>query len=180
MNDQEMRYYVAYNGSLWQDTPNVTNYSAIWTYYDFLNIRSDNRDAQEGGAHFSWPRLIPMPKGYLVPNYYIGKLWSARTGAVNRTQGGWIHILGLGYDFPLYGIGAEQQLVHLSAELVYNDGLGLGNEDHDFSHFVLGVSSLVKAQDLAVIPAVYYQISIEDSLNTEDEIWFAITLKHKF
>jgi hypothetical protein len=180
VNNQEMRYFAAYSGSLWKDTAHVTNYSAIWTYYDFHKVSSDVKDAYEGGVNLSWPRLIPMSEGYLVPRYYIGNLWPAKSGAVNRTEGGWIHILGFGYVFPVYGAGAERQLVHLSSELVYNDGQGPGNVNHDFSHAVLGVSSVIKSVYLTMIPSVNYQISLEDTVNDEDELWFTITFKYKF
>lgn len=182
VRDQEMRYIVAYSGSLWRDAAHTTDYSIVWTYYDFTNAPSSYRDAQEGGLQLTWPRLIPTQQGHIVPSYYIGKLRPAETNAANRNQGGWIHILGLGYDFPLYGLGAEQQLVHLSSELIYNDGMAAAarNVDHNFSHVVLGVSSIVQSENLTVTPALYYQISMENTVNDEDEIWCAITFAYKF
>lgn len=180
VNSEEMRYVAAYSGSFWQDTPYATKYSANWIYYDFPNTFSQHKDAQELGARFSWPKLLTVSEGALVPNYYVGNLWPATSNAVNGDEGGWIHILGLAYDFTVYGIAVEQQLVRLSSEIVYNDGMGEGNVDQDWSHAVFSLSTRVEADKLVIRPAIHYQISMEETVNDEDELWYGLTISYGF
>ena len=81
-----------------------------------------------------------------------------------------------------------QQDVHLSADIAYNDGTGahcnaLANTgvDHDWSHAVLGISTEFEiSADLAFTPAIYYQISMDDSVNTSDEYWVSLSFTHQF
>ncbi|UCF44175.1 MAG: hypothetical protein JSV99_04465, partial [Planctomycetota bacterium] len=72
-----------------------------------------------------------------------------------------------------------EQALHLSADFVYNDGV-LG-ADHELSHAVLGISTEFDlGNDVAFVPGVYYQASMEDSVNTEDEAWVALSVRYKF
>jgi hypothetical protein len=111
----EMRYVVGYTDWLWEDTLHVTQYTVNWTYYDFIDMPSTERDAQEVGVQFSWPHAYMVGDSRLVPNYYVGQLWPAKSEAVNKDSGGWIHILGLDYEFWVFGAGAERQMACLSA-----------------------------------------------------------------
>jgi len=180
VNDEEIDYVVAYSGSFWDDTLYATDYSVNWIHYDFPNTFSRHKDVQEGGVGFSWPGSFVLGEYPLVPSYYVGKLWPARSNAVNRREGGWIHILGLGYDFPVFGVMVEQQQVHLSSEIVYNDGMGQGNVDQDWSHVVLGIATSMDRGGAIVKLELNYQISIEETVNDEDELWCGLSISYNF
>jgi hypothetical protein len=137
--------------------------------------------------------------------YYGNSLFEGETYATNYTVGwvyynlpdnssnvadlqeffayasGWIHVAGLGYDLTVPGPLPEipEQTLHLSLDMVYNDGvLGV---DHDWSHAVLGVSTEFDlAENLALIPALYYQASMDKSVNASDEWWLSLGLSFKF
>jgi hypothetical protein len=175
---QEMRYVVAYTDWLWGDTLHVTKYTINWVYYDFVSMPSTQRDAQEIGVQFSWPQAYMVQDNRFVPSYYVGKLWPAKSNAVNRDSGGWIHILGLDYEFWLFGVGVEKQVACLSAELVYNDGM-LG-ADHNWSDAVFGVGTTWREGPLTVKPELKYQISLEDTVNDEDELWGGVSVSYRF
>jgi len=73
--------------------------------------------------------------------------------------------------------------------MVYNDGVApgvvinqaSGTIDHDWSHAVFGVSTdFDLGNNLSFTPAVYYQSSWEDSVNTEDEAWVSLSMKYAF
>jgi hypothetical protein len=174
----EMRYIVGYTGWLWPDTLHVTQYTVNWTYYDFISMPSMERDAQEIGIQFSWPQVYMDGDTRLVPSYYVGKLWPAKSNAVNSDLGGWIHILGLNYEFWLFGQGVERQLACLSSELVYNDGM-LG-ADHDWSDVVFGIGTTLRDGPVTVKPELKYQISLDESVNDEDELWVGMNISYKF
>jgi len=175
---QEMRYVVAYTDWLWGDTLHVTKYTVNWVYYDFVSMPSTQRDAQEVGVQFSWPQAYMVRDNRVVPSYYVGKLWPAKSNAVNKDSGGWIHIFGLDYEFWLSGIGVEKQVACLSAELVYNDGMLYA--DHDWSDAVFGVGTTWRDGPLTVKPEFKYQVSLEETVNDEDEFWGSVSVSYKF
>jgi hypothetical protein len=115
-------------------------------------------------------------------------MWPAEGGAVLNDNGGWLHILGIGYDLTVPELVPElpEQVLHLSANLVYNDGVGgayvpNGSVDHDWSHFVFGASTdFDLGNNLAFCPGLYYQASMEDTVNSNDETWVSLSLKYKF
>lgn len=181
-DQEEMDYITTYSGSFLKDTPCATDYSVNWTCYDYPNIGSKYKDMQEIGAGFSWPNLIVIGGNPLVPSYYVGGLWPAKSDAVNRKTGGWVHILGLGYDLSVSDLLIEGriQMINLSAEMVYNGGMGGDRIDHDWSHVVLGASTSIAVGDIAIRPELNYQISMDDSVNEENELWCGLSISYSF
>jgi len=177
-NKHEMRYVVGYTDWLWEDTLHVTQYTVNWVYYDFTELPSTVRDAQEIGVQFSWPRAYMVRDSRFVPSYYVGRLWPAKSKAVNKDSGGWIHILGLDYEFWLFGAGVEKQIAFLSAELVYNDGM-LGAEN-DWSDAVFGIGTTLRDGRWTVRPEFKYQVSLDDTVNDEDEYWGGMSISYQF
>jgi hypothetical protein len=174
----EMRYVVGYTDRLWGDTLHVTQYTVSWTYYDFIDMPSTERDAQEIGVQFSWPRAYMMRESRIVPSYYVGRLWPAKSEAVNKDSSGWIHILGLDYEFWVFGIGAEKQIAFLSAEVVYNDGMLV--DTHAWSDAVFGIGTTLRDGRWTVRPEFKYQVSLEDTVNAENECWGGLSISYQF
>ena len=124
---------------------------------------------------FSWPDLVP---GGLVPSYVACVEYPAGSGYNNRANGGWWHLLGLGYALDVDGLSNP---LNLSAHLAYRDGLGGGATDHDWSHATLGVSTAFSvAENLTVVPGLYYQISMDDSVCNRDVTYVALSMQYKF
>ncbi len=82
--------------------------------------------------------------------------------------------------------------VKLSAELVYNGGFAPGSAtksglvdgktvDHDWSHVVFGASTDYKlAENTYLTPGMYFQKSMDDSVNKNNEFWLKLGLKYLF
>ena len=175
-----------YGNSLFEGETYVTNYTVGWVYYNLPDNPSNFADMQEFFASLSLPELCPAG---VVPSYTIICMWPSESNsvlnralsAVGRSVSGWIHVVGLGYDLAVPGLVPEipEQILHLSTDLVYNDGV-LG-ADHDWSHAVLGVSTgFDLTENLAFAPALYYQASMDDSVNDKDEFWVTLGLSYKF
>ena len=67
--------------------------------------------------------------------------------------------------------------------MVYNDGVGPGASavDHDWSNAVFGISTDIDlSNNLTFTPGYYLQKSMDDSVNTSDERWFALRLSYAF
>jgi len=175
-----------YGNSLFEGETYVTNYTVGWVYYNLPDNSSNFADMQEFFASLSLPELCPFG---IVPSYTIICLWPSESNSTLNTAlqglggsvGGWIHVAGLGYDLAVPGLLPEipEQILHLSIDLVYNDGV-LG-ADHDWSHAVLGGSTEFDlTEDVTLTPALYYQASMDDSVNDKDEFWLSLGLSYKF
>lgn len=180
-NLEEFDYIVYYVNSAFEDTPYATEYTVSWLYYDYYDTSTRSSDLQELMARFSWPDLLPAG---IVPSYTVGRLWPAKSGSPPLKHiGGWVHVLGLARDLTVLGLSPNtpEQTVSLMADLTYNDGYGDAGADHDWSHATVGVStSFSLAENLDFTPAVYYQKSMDDSVNRNDEIWTSLSLMYGF
>ena len=187
-NLEEMRYTIHYGNSLFEGETYTTNYTVGYTYFSYPDMPTKAINMQELFATLSCPEICTAG---IVPSYTVVWSWPAEgNSTMANKSGGYLHILGLGYDMTVGDIVPElaDQVLHLSAATVYNDGAwdfaspgGNGTVDHDWSHIILGVSTdFDLANDVSLTPAVYYQVSIDDSVNTEDEVWCTLGLSYKF
>lgn len=180
-NVEEFDYILYYANSAFADSTWAMDYSVSWLYYDYYDNKSRDTDLQELILSFSWPNLLP---GGIVPSYSTGKLWPARSGVPGmRNVGGWVHVFGLGYDLTTPGIlsASKEQVFSFMADLTYNDGYNGAAVDHDWSHVTLGAATGFDiARNLTFTPGLYYQISMDDSVNRKDEIWTSLSLTYQF
>jgi len=187
-NLKEARYSPYYNNSLWEGEKYVMRYKAGWTYYDYFDNPRETYNMQEIFAAFTWPEICPA--GF-VPSYTAICSWPYKSNSdLARKSAGWLHIFGLGYDWTVPGIlpDTPQQKFHLSGAVVYNDGAwdfaspgGDGTVDHDWSHAVFGISTdFDLGYNITFTPTVYYQASMDNSVNTEDEVWVSLNMAYRF
>ena len=176
---EELRYTLTYDNSLYEYETYATDYQVGWTYYDFPHVSSDN-DIQEYFGTLSWPEICPEG---VVPSYTVIKLSAAQSNSQASEVGGWLHILGLGYDLPVEGLlpDTPEQILNLSAAMVYNDGAIDTDVDNDWSHAVLGVSTgFDLGNDCTLRPGVYYQKAFEHNELFNDEFWFSLGVSYAF
>jgi hypothetical protein len=184
-NAEEMDVFLYYANDIYEDQTYATNYKIAWGYYGYPDEPRSERDFQEFLVSLAWPKLCPAG---VVPSYTIICMWPSEGKSAHNDNGGWLHIIGLGYDLTVPELTPEipKQVVHLSADLVYNDGVGAGyaangTVDHDWSHFVFGISTdFDLGYNLFFCPGLYFQASMDDSVNEHDETWVSLSLKYKF
>jgi len=191
-------YTLYYQNGLFQDEAYALMYRLGWVYYNFPQHNPEDIDLQEMHAILSLPKMIPAG---IVPTYCLVKLWPNSSGSAvakkfdlstgvppsssSGTASGWAHIFMLDYPLVVGGVlpDTPEQVLNLHAELVYNDGVGPGgqNVDHDWSNAVFGVSTGFKlSEELVLTPGVYHQISMDDSVNNEEETWATLSLTYMF
>ncbi|MCX5634948.1 MAG: hypothetical protein NTW55_03780 [Planctomycetota bacterium] len=181
---------IYYTNKFFANESYATHYKVAWSFYDFPHhVPGRDLNAQEISGAFWWPKLLPWG---LVPSYTIVCMWPDRSGsATGDLTAGWAHIFGLGYDWVLPAIMPEtkEQVIHLSAQAVYNDGVGPAphhfkdgdNVDHDWSHAVFGATTdFPITKSLVFIPGAYYQNSWDESVNSQDEFWVTLSLRYLF
>ena len=181
-SEEELDLTLSYSNSLYEYETYATNYNVGWMYYYFPDGPWEpgaiSCDYQEMFATLSWPEIFPEG---VVPSYTIIKMWASKEGSLARNVSGWLHILGLGYDLPIEGLLPDipEQILSLSAALVYNDGVF--NVDRDWSHAVFGVSTdFDLGNDCTLRPGLYYQSSMENDVNPSDEFWASVGVSYAF
>ncbi len=172
---EEWDYALTYASSVFDGEQYKTDYALSWVYYDYPDTASKDADLQEFNLAVSLPDICP---GGVVPSYTIIYNWPAKGGGAVRATEGYLHVFGLGYDFTVPEL--NEQVISFSSELVYNDGTYGTTIDHDWSHIVWGLSTSVDLPYGSLTPAVYYQTSMDDSVNTEDEFWVGISYGFSF
>jgi hypothetical protein len=176
---EEWDYTLTYAGSAFDGEQYKTNYALSWVYYDYPDRASKTADSQEFNLALSLPDICP---GGVVPSYTIIYNWPAKSRGANRGTEGYIHVFGLGYDLAVEGFLPDnpEQVLSFIAAAVYNDGTYGTTIDHDWSHILWGVSTSIDLPYGSLTPAVYYQTSMDDSVNTEDEFWVGISYGFSF
>lgn len=187
-NDEGIELTLYYGNNLFEGETYTTDYKIGWVYYNYPDEPVRAAHMQEIFASLSMPELCPLG---VVPSYTIVCMWPAKSNSTVGSNGGWLHIMGLSYDLAVPGLLPEipEQILHLSGELVYNDGAAPGSVnppggarvDHDWSHAVLGVSTNFDlTEDVTLTPGLYHQMSMENTVNPEDEWWLTLSLSYEF
>jgi hypothetical protein len=184
-NLEEFDFTLYYNNLAYEDEIYAMNYTLGWTYYSYLDEPKWVRNYQEMLLSVAFPKVCPA--GF-VPSYTIVRMWPAKSGSPMNDNGGWLHILGIGYDLTVPPLIPElpEQVLNLSGSLVYNGGVGAayapnGSVDHDWSHFLLGATTDIDlGNNLALCPGLFFQLSMEDTVNDDEEVWAKLSLKYKF
>jgi len=180
VDKQRFDYRPYYKSVLFEDESYATNYniSAGYEHYPGL-ARNRSNTTWEWIFAFSWPNIIQQR---IVPQYIAHYEYAAGSNYTKSPSGGdmpsgWVHRFILGYDVEMTELPVP---LHLSSELAYTDGLG--GAAHDWSYAVFGASTIIEiADNLSFVPGIYYQISMEDSVNTDKDLTYCIlSMKYKF
>lgn len=175
---QEYDYTLAYGFTLCEDEAYAMNIGTNYIYYDFPKVNSRKiPDMQELGASIAMPKLMAIGELALVPSYYYGQAWAAKSDSADVE--GAFHLFTLSCDIPLTCPITDNEFVLTTfGDLMYNDG-ALG-ADHDWSHSTVGVSTAMEVGPVTVSPAIYYQISMEDTVNENDELYGGLSVSYSF
>ncbi|MBN2063989.1 MAG: hypothetical protein JW745_04225 [Sedimentisphaerales bacterium] len=129
--------------------------------------------AHEAEVWLSMPNLLQAGEIAIVPGYCFATMWPDSSGVAGVS--GAFHVLSLAANMPLPG---TEQVISLSSQAVYNDGAYAA--DHDWSNAAFGLSTSFEAGSICIKPSLNYQISMDDSVNTDDEIWAGLSLSTSF
>lgn len=175
----ERNYAAFYTKSFFEDTQYATKITANYFYYG-KQKRSSKVDTQEVGACFCWPNLFESSEISIIPSYYFGCIWASESHSEISGCEGFIHVFSLAHDFvlPDFWAKGQKQVFGFSGDITYNDGFA--GADHDWSHAVIGVSTNLEMGNLTMTPSVNYQISMDDSVNDEDELWCGLNVTYRF
>lgn len=170
----EYDYTVAYGSTAFEDCPWKTNYTVGWRYYDFIGLGSENYDQQELFIEMEMPEL--MDNG-IVPHIAYYYMWNAKSGMIIDGTGS-ILVAGLGYDFTLDQ--APELPMSFTWDIVYNDEVLYA--DSGVTHMLWGLSTEMQCPmtGATITPAIYFQNSMEDQVNQNDELFGTISYTLSF
>ncbi len=169
---QEYDYTAAYGFSVFEDEVYALDFGANYIYFHFPKL-NHMADTQEIGVSVAMPNLLKIGDSALVPSYYVGKLWPTSSGA-GDVAGGY-HTFALSYDLA---IPETDYSLSLFTDINYNDGLF--GSDNDWSHATFGVSTSMDVGPVSVTPFLNYQLSMDDSVNDDDELYGGVSVSFSF
>jgi hypothetical protein len=172
---REWDYILGYNGKICEDEPTQTDYTLMWVYTDIYKRSSDVYDLQDARLILAMPNLFDNG---LVPTYRFHQRWAAKSNSAAKGKEGSLHEFGLKY--PLY-IEDMDKTLNLKWDITYNhNGYSNPTSKSGFSHTKIAASMNFKALGGTITPAIFFQDSMMDSVNKNDELWTSITYSTKF
>jgi hypothetical protein len=176
VDKSRFNYCVHYGSSAFGGESYETKYKLSWTYKNYYDRPRNVGNTEEWILGTSWPKILPVEN--LTPFYIAHYEHPAGSNYDNRKTAGFVHRFGLGYDLPVSGL---ENALHLSSEIAYRDGLGGPARDHDWSHSTLGISTRFNiADNLSLVPGLYHQLSMDDSVSKRDVTYCKISVKYEF
>jgi len=174
---QELDYTAAYDISFFEDQPWQIDVGTKYVYYNLIKL-NHLADSQETGVSIGLPNLVKCGPVPITFSYYGAKLWPTSSG-VDDVAGGY-HILSSSADFdlPFPCMKNDVQTFTFSTDITYNDGVY--NADHDWSHVTMGLSTDFDLNPITVSPFLNYQISMDDSVNKENELYGGVSVSISF
>ncbi len=141
-----------------------------WIYYDFIHLDSE-WDYHEAYGVFT---LSSLPLSPYFGAYYGFPKHDSVGGE------GWNTTLGVSHSADLcQSFCGESVTLDLAADVWYNGGQY--NVDTGWSHATFGGAlSVPLSEKLTFSPGLYYQLSMEDDINDEDEWWTVLSLQYSW
>lgn len=176
VDKQRFDYRPYYKGSLLEGERLETAYNISVGYEHYPGLaRNRANTTYEWIFAASWPKAL---EGGLTPWYKAHYEYPAGSNYDHSDITGWVHRFGLNYQINNTSLPTP---VKLSSEVAYTDGLGGDSVDHDWSYATFGAAtSLEIAKQLSFTPGIYYQVSMDDSVNEHDELYTILTMRYTF
>ncbi len=173
----ELDYTLTYAFRVFDDQVYAFDVFTNFIYFDYIKL-NHMADCHEFGIGAAMPNLIRAGDIALVPSYYMGKIWPNSSG-VDNVAGGF-HVLGLSLDLPISNpiTAGDTFILNFAGDITYNDGAF--GADHDWSHSTVGVSTCIPFGSVTLTPFVNYQISMDESVNDENELWSGMSMTFSF
>lgn len=165
-HDLDEHDYTVYWGG---DIADCIDVELGFIYYDFIHLDS-RADFMEYYGTFT---LSDMPLSPYFGAYYGHEKHDDTLGE------GWNTVIGGSHSLPLCGLtcGGTELTLDLAADVWYNGGQY--NVDTGWSHATFGGGvTFPLCENLEFTPGLYYQLSMEDEINDEDEWWATLSLAY--
>jgi hypothetical protein len=158
----EADYGVGYEFSLLSDTVFQLDADVHFAYMHIFN-EPGNMDAYEFVAYVEVPNAIDVFGNDLVPSVAFVNLLDVDKERDNTSANGRLYVGGLEYRMNIY----EDQTLNIGSFLTFNDGAFESDSDWSHCDFVASTDFDITS-NVSLSPFIGYQVSMEDTVNTED------------
>ncbi|MFC1763410.1 hypothetical protein ACFL6U_15195 [Planctomycetota bacterium] len=179
-------------------SPGEMGFRVGYVYYMHPALPQAAYDMQEINAVFAFPGIIGS--GF-IPSFNLIRMWPAKDPSVidlYDNAEGYMFVFNFDYIFALPSVVPElpEQVFKFHSEITYNSGfnpvLGYAADTDGstgpirpvepcVSHAVFGaMTDFELGYGLAIPFGIYYQLSLEDSVNPDDQAWATLGLRYSF
>jgi hypothetical protein len=176
VNDNSELQETTYGAKVVRQATPVVQVGAGYTYYDnrVTDVVGVGAVPDMNGHEF-WGSVVLSSSVGVKP----AVTFKYEKPTVDGYDGYGVVVGSLGYGLPLSGVtvGGAGVDVNWNAGVVYNTGFKVNDVERvksGVSAVQFGVSSDVKAGRVVVTPSVNYQVSVEDTVNDENEFWATV------
>lgn len=180
VNEESQLHETTYGVNVVRDVSPLVSVGAGYTYFD-NRAKIADVDVPDGDVHEVWGGVELNSSVGLKPGVAV-KYEKSTTEGVD----GFAVVAGtLKYGVPLTGVtvGGAAVDVNWKTGVLYNTGVKVNDVEvvkSGVSAWQLGVSSDIKTGRVVVSPSVNYQVSIEDTVNKDNEFWATVGVAYGF
>ena len=172
----ELDFNPGYSFQMFKDEAYQSNVTLEYWYFGYpKNSHKRANEDQMGQVKVKWPNLFKIGDIKIIPMYFYAQKSPVASG-LGYQVAGYFHELRVTTIFPIADTG---HTLDIAADTVYRGNVwGLGN---CISHLQLSAaSSFDIGNGFTLTPGLFYQFSMKDSVNPEDEFWTQISLSKSF
>lgn len=180
VNDDSQLHETTYGVSFGRAVSPLVSVGGGYTYFD-NRASIGGVSVQDGDTHEVWGGVEVASAVGVKPGVAV-KYEKSTTDGV----GAFAVVAGtLKYDMPLTGvtIGGAGVDVSWKTGVLYNSGVKVNDVEvvkSGVAAWQVGVSSALKTGSVVVTPSVNYQVSVEDTVNQDNEFWATVGVAYGF
>jgi len=179
LNDSdEVNYSISYEHSFFEEKRYQADSSLLWGVMTCPNVPQEESNVSEWELGVEFPELIPLGASNLVPSYCI--CWDMTMGGGPDDSIVW-QAVGLSYELPIPAFipGNDEQALGMS---VTAEHWSTNDEEIDdgWAHVTFAFEVPFVVGPAEVTPYIAYQISTEDTVNDENELYGGIAMSVSF
>ena len=172
---ERLDYTLFYGSRFFEDGPCKTKCKLSWSYKDWFRNHDQKTDLHQFILSTCLPDIFAAT---VYPRYTVEYLTAAHSDNDNVHKGGWVHNVGICYDWQIAGL--DNQKVVLDAIATYNDGIGA--KGHAWNHATFSATTQWKLnKNISLVPSLNYQLAMDAMQDAvEDTLYAKMSFRVKF
>ena len=181
INDNSELHEATYGVKFVRPVTPVVTVGAGYTYYDNMVSEVQGLPVDDVNGHEAWGNVELQTRVGVSPGVAV-KYEKSTQDDVDAYA---VVVGSLKYGMPLSGVNLGTAGVSLNwgANVIYNSGVKVGGVEavkSGVSAVTFGVNSPVQAGNLVVTPSLNYQVSVEETVNQDDQFWATVGVAYGF
>jgi len=177
LNDaHELNYSICYEHSFFEGNWYAVDGSLLWGVMTCPCLPSKEGVVSEFELSIAMPELIPLGPSHLVPSYTA--TWDT---LLHGDEYFVFQAVGLSYELPIPAFlpGNDEQVLAMAVETEHwstnNDEI-----DNGWAHVTFSFELPFELKTVEITPYIAYQISTEETVNDENELYGGVSFSKSF